>query len=473
MRSSAVSSRPFLSRRALLRGAGVTLALPFLESLAPRSVLAQAPATPMRLLYWFIPNGVIYDRWIPKAAGMLDAATVPESIKPFADEGVLGDINILSGVDNLPGIPESVGDHASGLAAMMTCVKPKKVVTGVELGVSADQVAAATLGSFTARPSLEIGMAKSGTTGDCDSGYSCSYAQTMSWTDKTTPRPKRTDPKDAWLWLLGTDNGSLTVEQREKMRKGDKSVLDYLVADAGSLAPKLTSDDRVKLDQYLTSVRSLEMQLNSAVVPAECQAAMPPENSNDYITRLGRMMDVMEFAFKCDLTRVITFAFGNAFGPGPMPWIDISDDYHALTHRMNDPGVTDQVAKCILWETQQIAAFVKRLKAVPEGTQNVLYNTAFFVSSDIGQGGPHNHDNMPVLVAGNAGGQIATGRHLAYVPEDPGARRMGRTAEAIEAASAVPNSNKLANVHLSLLQAAGVPATSFGNSTGPIAGLLT
>jgi hypothetical protein len=473
MTSSALKSRAFLSRRALLRGAGVTLALPFLESLTPRSLMAQAAAPPVRLLYWFIPNGVIYDRWIPKAVGMMDAAAVPESIQPFADAGVLGDINILSGVDNLPGIPESVGDHASGLAAMMTCAKAKKVVTGVELGISADQVAAATLGTLTARPSLEIGMARSGTTGDCDSGYSCSYAQTMSWTDKTTPRPKRTDPKDAWMWLIGTDNATLTAEQREKMRKGDKSVLDYLIADAGSLAPKLTSDDRAKLDQYLTSVRSLEMQLNSAAVSPECLASVPPENSNDYITRLGRMMDVMEFAFKCDLTRVVTFAFGNAFGPGPMPWINISDDYHALTHRMNEAGVTEQVAQCILWETQQIAAFVKRLKEVPEGTQNLLYNTAFFVSSDIGQGGPHNHDNMPVLVAGNAGGKIATGRHLAYTPEDPSARRKGRTEAAILEASAIPNTNKLANVHLSLLQAAGVPATSFGNSTGPIAGLVS
>ena len=187
------------------------------------------------------------------------------------------------------------------------------------------------------------------------------------------------------------------------------------------------------------------------------------------------MMDVMEFAYRCDLTRVVSFGFGNAFGPGPMPWIGVSDDYHALTHRMTDPGVPEQVAKCILWEVEQIGAFLKRLKATPEGDHNVLYNTAMFVSSDVGEGGPHNHDNMACLIAGNAGGRIASGRHIAYKPEDNNARNLARRRTAADRAAAlkIPNSNRMANVHLSLLQAAGVPATNFADSTGPIPGLLT
>jgi hypothetical protein len=473
--SAALASRKFLSRRALLRGAGVTLALPFLESVAPRALRAAEPGAPVRLMYWFIPNGILYDRWIPKMAGALDAAAPPESLAPLAAAGVMADVNILSGVDNLCGYPEQIGDHASGVAAMLTCVPAKKAVEGVENGISVDQVAAATLGALTPRPSLELGMAKSGGVGDCDNGYACAYAQSISWSDKNTPRPKRTDPKDAWLWLLGTEDASLTVEQRERMRRGDKSVLDYLVAEANGLSPKLTSEDRIKLEQYLNSVRSVEKQLDSAAAPVECQNAMPPANSTDYVTRLGAMMDVMEFAYRCDLTRVVSFSLGNAFGPGPMPWIDIGDDYHTLTHRMADPGVADQVAKCISWEVEQIAAFIARLKAMPEGEHSVLYNTAMLVSSDVGEGGPHNHDNMACLIAGNAGGAIASGRHLAFKPEDANARRMAsrRTFADRAAALAIPNTNRLANVHLSMLQAAGVPATSFGDSTGPIAGLLT
>ncbi len=318
-------------------------------------------------------------------------------------------------------------------------------------------------------------MSKGGGTGDCDNGYACAYAQSLSWSDKTTPRPKRTDPKDAFVWLLGTESSSLTAEQRERVRRGEKSVLDYLVAQAGALAPKLTSEDRIKLDQYLTSVRTTEKQLDAAVASAECQAMMPPANNSSYVPRLTAMMDVMEFAFRCDLTRVITLSLGNAFGPGAMPWAGVDSDFHGLTHNINATGNRDAVAKCILWEVEQIAAFAKRLKSMPEGDHNALYNTAFMVSADVGEGAPHNHDRMPCLIAGNAGGAIKTGRHLKYVPEDNKARSLaGSRSEANRtSALAIPNTNRMANVHLALLQAVGVPAKSFADSTGPIAGLLT
>jgi hypothetical protein len=468
------SKRSFLSRRAFLRGSGVALALPFLESIAPRPLSAAAPGTPLRLIYWFIPNGVIYSRWNPKQVGPLDPAGAPESLAPLAKAGLFPDLNVLTGVDNLAGYPVGPGDHASGIAALLTCVPAKKTIDQVELGISVDQVAAATLGKLTPRPSLELGMAKADAGGDCDNGYACAYARSLSWNDAKTPRAKRTDPKQAFLWLLGTDGVDLTTEQRARLRQGDKSVLDYALDEANALARDLTSEDRVKLQQYLDGVRNVELQLDSAMVSGQCASSTPPENSTDYIKRLGAMLDVMEFAVRCDLTRVISFSLGNAFGPGPMPWIDVDDDYHALTHRMGDPGVVDQVAKCILWEVEQIAAFAGRLKAIQEGTQNALYNTAFFVSSDIGEGGPHNHDRMACLIAGNAGGAIETGRHLTYTPEDANARKLaGRRTQADRAAAlAIPNTNRMSNVHLALLRAAGVTADKFADSTGPIAGLL-
>ena len=157
MKNSAISSRGFLSRRSLLRGAGVTLALPFLESVAPRGLRAAEPTAPVRLMYWFIPNGILYDKWIPKVVGALDPAAPPESLAPLAAAGVLGDVNILSGVDNLCGYPETVGDHASGMSAMLTCVAAKKVIEGVELGISVDQVAAAALGKATPKTYDETG----------------------------------------------------------------------------------------------------------------------------------------------------------------------------------------------------------------------------------------------------------------------------------------------------------------------------
>jgi hypothetical protein len=465
------------SRRRFLSGAGVTLALPLLESLMPERAFAQATASaPKRLLYWFIPNGVMYKNWIPAKTGALDAASLPPSLVPLGAANVVGDVTILSGIDNLAGAPEGQGDHASGIAAMLTCVPAKKAaLSDLGLGISVDQVAAQSLGKLTSRPSIELGMAKSGSTGNCDNGYACPYAQSMSWTDATTPRPKRTDPHDAWLYLMGGSSATVPSADRERLRAGDKSVLDYLLADSAKLSAQIGAEDRVKLEQYLTSVRAIEQQLTAPSTPttAACQTGEGPANNNDYVKRFNAMLDVMEFAFKCDLTRVATFMLGNAFGPGPMPWVGVSDDYHALTHRMGAAGVPDQVAKCILWEVQQIAAFVKRLKAIPEGSNTVLYNTAFMVTSDIGEGGPHNHDNLPVLIAGNAGGALTPGKHLAFKPEDVNARRLAgsRTAANRAKALAIPNTNRMANVHLTLLQAAGVPATKFADSNGTIQNL--
>jgi hypothetical protein len=449
------------------------VALPLVESLLPRSARAQAGGVPKRLVYWFIPNGVIDKLWIPSSVGPLTAAALPASLQPLADAGVVGDVNILSGVDNLCGYPVALGDHASGIAAMLTCVPAKKAaLSDLGLGPSADQIAAGTLGQLTARPSLELGMSKSGSTGDCDNGYACAYAQSISWVDAVTPRGKRTDPHDAWLYLIGTSDPSLSAEQRDRLRRGDKSVLDYVLSQANGLKKKLGSSDRPKVDQYLTSVRAMEQQL-TAKTAATCKTPPDPGNSSDYPTRFGQMMDVMEFALTCDLTRVITFMLGNAFGPGPMPWIGVGDDYHALTHRMGEVGVPDLVAKCILWEVQQVAAFIKRLQAIPEGSNSVLYNTSFLVTSDVGEGGPHNHDNMPVLLAGNGGGAFTSGRYLAYAPEDPSARKLAgtRDLDSRTKALAIPNTNRLANLHLSLLKWAGVGIDKFGDSTGTLSQL--
>lgn len=472
MKNSTMNHRGFLSRRSLLRGTGVCLALPFLESLAPRELGAASPGTPVRLIYWHIPNGVLRDRWDPTGS-VLDAATAPASLTPLAREGLFSDINVLTGVDNLAGYPIGPGDHASGMAALLTCAAARKSVDNYELATSVDQVAAATLGAFTPRPSLELGMSGGGGSGDCDNGYGCAYAQSISWTDAKTPRSKQTDAKKAWTWLLGNEDAALSTEQKERIRRGDKGVLDYLVKEAGRLSPKLTAEDRQKLEQYLTSVNETEKQLNSGMATAACQAEVGPENSTSYQTRMTAMLKVMEFAVRCDLTRVITFTLGNAFGPGPMPWVEASD-YHNLTHNITGAGNRDAVARCILWEVEQIAAFAKSLKGVTEGSQNALYNTALMVSSEVGEGAPHDHEKMPCIIAGNAGGAIKTGRHLQYAPEDAKARSLarGRNLDGRTQALAIPNTNRMANVHLALLQAAGVPATKFADSNQPIAGLL-
>ena len=184
----AINMRVQSSRRLFLRGAGITLGLPLLESFMPAQAFAEASVQAKRLLYWYIPNGVIYNRWKP-APGPLDANNLPECLKPLGAADMVKDFSVLSGIDNLAGAPDRVGDHAAGIAAALTCVPPKKAaLSDLGLGISADQVAANALGKLTTRPSLELGMSRTGQTGDCDNGYACPYAQSMSWVNATTPR---------------------------------------------------------------------------------------------------------------------------------------------------------------------------------------------------------------------------------------------------------------------------------------------
>lgn len=234
--------------------------------------------------------------------------------------------------------------------------------------------------------------------------------------------------------------------------------------------PQLGAADQMKMDQYLTSVRTVEQQLTSAVDPTgACRNEPDPGSISDYAKRFAAMMELIVFAFKCDLTRVITFMVGNAFGPGPMPWAGVNSDYHALTHNQGAAGVKDQILKCIQWEVLQVANLMKSLKAIPEGDKTVLYNSSILVTSDVGDGGLHNHDKLPVLLGGNGGGAFSGGQYIAYTPEDPSARTLAATRDATKRtqALAIPNTNKLANLHVSLLQTIGVN-TTVGDSTGPL-----
>ena len=465
------AQRNRLDRRTVLRGAaGIGFALPWLEALAPKAAEAAAGTSPVRLIYWFFPNGHIMDRWSPTTPGALDPMKMPVCLQPLADAGVVADVNILSGLDNLAGNPEQGGDHACGTCSLLTCAAAKKVpdLSNISLAGSVDQIAARVLGKFTPRPSLEMGMQGGGGTGACDTGYACAYSQSVSWSDAKTPRGHRTDPHDAYLYLLGTDNPSLTPAQRDRLRAGDKSVLDFVLDQVKDLNGQIGVSDKVKLDQYATGVRTLEQQLTAVVPAAQCLAHPDPGTDKDFIKKLGLMMDVMAFAVQCNLTRVISFMFANAGGPGSMPYIGINSDYHQMTHEQSDPAKKDTVATAITWYVSQAAAFAKRLKAIPEGANTALYNSAFFMSSDVGEGQRHTHDNMPVILGGAAGGAFQTGRHIAYTPEEPNARTLAqkKTADQRTQALAIPNTNRVANLHLSLLHAAGIDNVKLGDSTG-------
>lgn len=461
------SLRHRLRRRTLLSASGIALALPWFPSLMRSRRAEAAPSGPsVRLVYWHIPNGVIEEHWTPPELGTMSPATLPRSLQPLAEEGVVEDVNIISELDNLATNPDGFGDHAVGVCGFLTCSSADR--SRVFLGTSADQIAAQALGDLTVVPSLELGM--TGNSGFCDQ-YPCPYSNSMSWSDPQTPRVARRDPREVWALLTGGFTpDSVSEEERARRERAGQSVLDFVLDQANEVQGRLGAQDKVKLDQYMSSVRALERRIvglpsNTCELPAE------PGGDLDYAERFALMLDLQLFALQCDLTRIVTFMFATSFGPGGMPWAGVPDDYHNLTHDERGGDNYEKILRCIDWEMQQIAAFIARLKAVPEENGSLLDNMALCISSDVGRGARHNHDRLPVLLAGRGAGAWQTGRHLRFDPEDGGeARRLAARRTQRDRAEGVsrPNTNRVANLHVTLLAAMGVPNAKVGDSNGAL-----
>jgi hypothetical protein len=439
-----------LSRRLLLGGGATLLGLPFLESALPRAARAQAAKAPVRLVYIYLPNGLDMATFRPATPGP-DYELSP-MLASLAD--LKGDFSVVTGLENKPGNPDGPGDHASGTSSFITCAHAFKSETEISLGISADQVAAQKIGGATRLPSLQLGIDGGGSTGGCDSGYSCAYSRNISWTDALTPLPKVVDPQQAFNQLFEGYDPDASAAEAEKRRAYEKSVIDFVLADVDGLMPKLGATDQKKLDQYLTGVRELEKRLVNMAPGVSCMPGEPPPKRDDldYPAHLHAMMDLMALALACDATRIITFMFGNAGSGRTHPFLDINGGHHDISHHMSDANLIAQLAKIGEWEMQQLGYFLRKLKELPDSVegQSVLYNSAVFCSSEISDGNRHNHDDMPIVLAGNAGGTFHPGQHIQFT-----------------AAKDEPK-EKVSNLLVAMLEAGGVTGAQLGDSDAPL-----
>ena len=444
-------TRRGLSRRLFLGGGAVAVGLPFFESLAPRLALADATAAAKRLLYFWIPNGVWMDSFRPTTTGA--TYTMPQVLT--AMEPLRADFSIVTGLNNQPANPDVIGDHAAGTAAFITCAHALKSDTMIHLAPSADQIAANGLiknGVKTRIPSMQLGIDGGSSAGGCDSGYSCAYSRNISWADATTPLPKITDALQAFNQIFMGYDSTASAADVAKRQAYDKSVLDYVTADATSLNAKLGKTDQMKLDQYLTGVRALELQLTSTAAMASCMKGTPPTSNPDFPTHVKQMLDTMVLAFQCDATRVISFMLGNAVSQQTYPFLmangaPISRGHHDISHHNGDPTSIAQLIAINTWTFQQIAYLLTTMKGIPDGAggANLLTNSAIFISSDISDGNMHNHDDMPIILAGHGGGSLKPGTHIRY-----GAAITAPSWKSKPASSNIPVSNLLLTMHQSV-----------------------
>lgn len=429
-----------VSRRAFLGGAAAAITLPWLPSLLPRAVRADATA-PVRLLFWFAPNGIHMPAWTPAAEGRdFELSRILAPLAPVRDQ-----LTVLSGITHYGGTDDRPGDHARGTSSFLTCARAQ--FEGVYIGQSVDQVAAAANGAATPFPSLQLGVDAMGNSGICDSGYACSYSNNISWAGPATPLAKQTDPQLVFDRLFAGFDAGLTEAERARRLIYRRSVLDHAVDDATSLAGRLSAEDRLRLDEYLTGVRALETRLASGDLRA-CEAPPRPGGSVDITGRIDALSELTAIAVSCDLTRIVSFMLGNATSNRSYGFLGVPNAHHELSHHQDIPENQELLTIIDIWEVERFGQLLARLAAMPEGDGTVLDNTIALFGSDISDGNRHNHDDMPVLLAGRGGGYVDAGRHVRV------------------------DGQPMADLYIGMLEAVGVGVTSFGlDGTRPMEAL--
>jgi hypothetical protein len=439
-----------LSRRTLLRGAGAAIALPALDAMAPALASSQLPGPrPVRMAFVYVPNGIDMRNWTPSEDGPLPAQ-LPRILRPL--EPFRKDITILSNLTHNGGraLLDGAGDHGRCCGGYLSSVHVRKSFVDIQAGVSMDQIVANAIGHKTRFPSLEVGLEDARQAGDCDSGYSCAYTNNLAWRSETQPLPPILDPRALFERLFGA-GAELSPEARARQAKYRRSILDFVQNDTRKLESTLGASDRRKIDEYLSSIRSIELQLqkaekdNAVINPGMEKPYGVPA---DFAEHFKLMTDMITVAFQADLSRIVTFLVTREGTSRPYREIGIPDGHHPLTHHMNKPELLEKVTQINTYHVQQFAGWIEKLKAAREGDSNVLENSMIVYGAGLSDGNKHTHEDLPTLIAGGGGGYIRGGRRITARRETP-----------------------MSNLFLTMMDRMGVQVDHFGDATGRLAGL--
>jgi hypothetical protein len=408
------------------------------------------------MAFVYVPNGKNMVDWTPKTEGA--GFELPHILEPL--KNVRDQFSILTGLtaDKARAHGDGGGDHARAMAAFLTGAQPRKTDgTDIRSGVSVDQIAASRIGDQTRLASLEIGCEPGSMAGNCDSGYSCVYSSTMSWRSATTPVPKEISPKLVFERLFGS--GGLADRSKREARR--KSILDFVRADAGDLQHKLGASDKRKMDEYFSSIRDIELRIARAAKLPEPKLPDPSVANRfnlpttdtkangapaDYAEHIRLMADLLVLAFQADVTRVSTFVIANEGSNRPYPFINVRDGHHDCSHHANDPTKKQKIRDINTFHTTQLAYLLEKLQSVPEGDGTLLDHCMIAYGSGNSDGNAHNHDNLPILLAGGGCGTLKPGRHVRLPKETP-----------------------LNNLWLSMLDRMQVNVETVGDATGRLA----
>lgn len=450
-----ILTKKSLSRRALLRGLGTAIALPVLESMTPAlraaATKGTGSATPNRMAFVYVPNGIIMKDWTPAVSGAsFELTPVLKPLAAYRDKML-----VLSGLAHKNGraLGDGPGDHARAAATFLTGVHPKKTEgADIHNGISVDQVAAQAIGHQTRFPSLELTLEGGGMVGNCDSGYSCAYSNSISWRNESSPLAPEVNPRAVFERLFG-DGEFYDRDTRLKMSRQDRSILDFVREDAAALQRELGKADQRKLDEYLYSIREIERRIQTAeqqtregnderLNPKIQKPAGIPVTFEEHAKL---MFDLQVVAFQTDSTRVITCMMGREGSNRTYRSIGVPEAHHGLSHHLNNPEKIEKIGKINVHHAELFAYFLGKLSSTPDGDGTLLDHSMIVYGSSLSDGNQHLHHDLPVALVGGANGTIKGGRHIQYKSETP-----------------------MTNLFLSMLDRVGVKPESIGDSTGRI-----
>jgi len=422
---------------------GAAVGLPLLDSMTP--AFGAIPTPVHRAVYLYTPNGVIMKDWTPAAEGAaFEFTPTLKPLEPFRDR-----VTVLTGLAHHNGEPlgDGAGDHARAGATWLTGVHPRKTEgADIQAGISADQILAMEIGRQTLLPSLELGLEDVRMVGGCDSGYSCAYSNTISWSSPTRPMPYENNPRAVFERLFGdgdtTDPAARAVEARE-----NRSLLDFVLTDANRISSTLGTADRRKMGDYLDSVREIERRIHQAEAKNATAVALPAMDRPNGIPptfeeHIQLMFDLIAIAFQADLTRVVTLMYSREAGNRTYRSIGVPDAHHGLSHHQNDPAKMARLQLIDHHHVDMASYFLGKLQAARDGDRTLLDHSSIVYGASLSDANRHLHDNLPILLIGG-GTKARGGQHIRYAKGTP-----------------------MTNLHMTMLDSFGVHPEKLGDSTG-------
>ena len=449
-----IITRKHLHRRTFLRGMGATVALPLLDSMVPAlSAMAKTSANPVRRLgFIYFPHGSVswakgpQNQWTPPGEG--GPLTLSPILQPLA--AVQDQMIVLTNMEhrNAQGNgTDGNAEHTRSNASWLSAARPKMTEgADVLLATTVDQIAARRLCRDTRLPSLELTMENSFLVGNCDNGYNCVYVNTLSWASPTTPLPMENNPRLVFERLFG--EGGTVDERRAEMRK-DRSILDSVTEDMARLMRSLGAGDRTRVNDYVDAVREVERRIQRAEEQAgESTLALPDRPvgiPEEYDEHVKLMFDLLVLTWQADITRVFSLQLGREQSARTFSWIGVNEGHHGTSHHQDKPEKIAAIARINTYYSQLLAYFAEKLAATSDATGSLLDNSMVLHGSGMCNGNLHDHKNLPLVLLGGGAGRLRGGRHIKF-----------------------PELTPMANLLLGLLDKAGVPADSFGDSDGRV-----